>query len=155
MSLSGLMQATFDHILNRNNKDFNIDIGHIKFFFDNTCSENGIYIANIFFFTNHRNKGIFTMYLNYLEKININEIWILQSSNLMNCILLTTKLNGKYFTNAYTGEHYWKRNDEFYCDKKSEKIANIFLPLKKSLKYGFDNFNNELLTNYDLYRNYI
>jgi hypothetical protein len=64
----------------------------------------------------------------------------------MGLILMTTKLNDKYFINNYTGEYYWKKNNPDYDFQKNEKIYNCLYPLKYVLKMDDKLFYKLILT---------
>jgi hypothetical protein len=128
-----------------------IEEGEIEFFYnnnENTKLYNVIMIRRIFLKEHYQKKGILTNFLNWLSE-KFDEIWFLQCNCHMSFILLTTHLNGRFFVNRLTGEHYWSKNDKSYNHLKSEKIFNTLVPLKPILKdkekfYKIINSNDEL-----------
>ena len=94
---------------------------------------NQIFINKIYLNNKYQNKGILTMFLKYLAE-HFKGIWFFQCNEFMSFILLTTCLDGKYFVNRYTGEHYWIKNNKNYDAEKSEQIYAELLTLKESLQ---------------------
>ena len=86
-------------------------------------------IHSFFLKDEYRNKGILKSFIFYLSE-RYNEIWFFECNNIMNSILLTMKIDGKFFTNRGTGEHYWIKYDE----TRAEYINTIMIPLKEKLK---------------------
>lgn len=124
---------------------FTIPEGIIRFL---TISEkNIIYIHSLFLNNEFQNKGILTKFLEYLSQ-NFDEIWFCQCNPKMGLILMTTKLNDKYFINNYTGEYYWKKNNPDYDFQKIEKIYNYLYPLKNVLKMDDKLFYKLISTDY-------
>lgn len=102
-------------------KEYNIEEGRIIFL---DSDDDEIVIHSFFLKPEYQNKGILKSFIFYLSK-KYNEIWFVQCNDIMNCILLTMKLEGKYFTNTGTGEHYWIRNDENSKNKYDVYELNI------------------------------
>ncbi len=151
-----LIDAVKIHKNNPSQRSFRCVEGNISFL--NLENEKYIGISIIKIKDELQNKCIFTSFLHYLSE-NFDEIWIFQSNLKMSCILLTIKMNGMYFTNRYTGEHYWiknpsENNKNQYNHEKSEIIANQLAKLK-SLMSNYELFEKEYVDNHDLYDKYV
>lgn len=140
-------------------KEYIIEEGRLIFF--NMDSDNAVGIHTIMLKDEYQNKGILKSFIQYLS-CHYNEIWFFQCNDIMNCVLLTMKIDGKFFTNRGTGEHYWIRNDQNsknkYNQLRAEQINIIMLPLKEKLKISYEEFEKYLLEYYysnDDYRQYL
>ena len=146
--MDSLIKIVTDHVLT-NKRDYTFNEGHIVFL-PRDKNMNEIYIRTFMLEPEFQQKGILTAFLKYLSD-NFDEIWFFQCNNMMSCILLTTSLHNKYFTNRYTGEWYWKKNEDqrYVCDE-AERIANILLPLRSLLRIK-DLFHQTIRDNSELY----
>jgi len=133
--MESLINIVNKHKNNRHEKNFTFNEGKIIFFYDDTCQTNCIYVHGFWLNKEYQRLGILTNFLTYLSN-QFDEIWIFQANFLMSCILLTTQIDGKYFINNYTGEHYWKKYNNNYDHEKALNIANILKPVKVKLYEG-------------------
>lgn len=125
--------------------------GSIDFFPSGIKDE--IAIHRIFLNDKFQKCGIFSNFLKYLS-LHYRSIWLLQCNAIMSTILLTTKLKERYFTNRYTGEFYWCKNDDYripYNHEKAEMLALRFEEAKKLMKEDIEKFYHVVFTD-DKYR---
>lgn len=128
--ISNLIKCVNDYV-NTGETLFTIPEGMLGFL--TVSDKNIIYIQSFFLNDEFQNKGILTKFLEYLSK-NFDEIWFCKCNAVIGLILMTTKLNDKYFINNYTGEYYWKKNNSNYDFEEIKKIYDYLYPLKNVLK---------------------
>jgi hypothetical protein len=145
MSLINNLINCVNEYVNTDETLFTIPEGIIKFLIDS--NKNIIYIHSFFLNAEFQNKGILKNFLKYLSE-NFDEIWFCQCNYVMGLILMTTKLDDKYFINKYTGEYYWIKNNPNYDFQKIKQIYDYIYPLKNVLKLDKNLFYKSVSTNY-------
>lgn len=131
MSIIDNLIECVDKYLNTGELLYTIPEGHLKFISDS--NKKNIHIHCIFLIDKFQNKGILTEFIKYLS-VKFDEIWFYQCNVKIGLILMTTKLDDKYFINNYTGEYYWIKNNNNYDALKAKQIYDILYPLKTILK---------------------
>lgn len=116
--------------------------------------EKNIAIDYICLDVKYQKLGIYTRFLNILSQM-FDAIYVFDCNAINSCILLTTKLEDRYFTNTKMFFHYWKRQDVRYNHQKSEMIACLIVPFRNSMKISISNFYKEIYKNLEIYREYI
>lgn len=163
---TSLVDAVKIHTDNPTQNDFDCVEGRLTFV--DMKDKTKIGINTILLKKPFNNHCVFNTFVNYLAE-NFNEIWYYGSDGGLKtgCSLITTKIGGIYFTRLNGPIFYWiknpSENSEYkYDHEEAERIAKIFLKLKRCMHFDekCDNnlqlfFQKEYNNNTNLYNQYL